>query len=148
MKAIERARVRPERIIVEVSEVTRAYDPDRVAFCLNELARWKVAIAIDDFGTSSTSLSRLHQEHLKFIKIDGSLIQQVPEDPGVSRLVLGTCALAQSLKLQALAEEVETTEQLNFLRKIGCHLAQGRALVPPVAATQVKEAVKKTWKFT
>ena len=147
MKAVERARVRPEKIIVEVSESTSAFDPDRVAACLSELARWKVGMAIDDFGTSSTALNRLHQEHLKILKIDGSLIQQIPEDAGSSRLVLGTCALAQSLKLQALAEGVETTEQLSFLRKVGCHLAQGRALVPPVGASQLKDAVRKTWKF-
>lgn len=147
MKAIERARVRPDKIIVEVSESTTAFDPDRVAHCLNELARWKVGLAIDDFGTSATSLSRLHHEHMRHLKIDGSLIQQIPEDTVASRMVLGTCALAASLKLQSLAEGVETAEQLTFLRRVGCNLAQGRALIPPVGATQVKDAVRKTWKF-
>ena len=146
MKSVERARIRPDQIIVEISESTIAYDPDRVGWVLAELARWKVGIAIDDYGTATTALNRLQQEHLRQVKIDESLIRSVPDDANVSRLIMGTCALATSVKLQAVAEGVETSEQLNFLRKVGCHLAQGKLLCPPVPATNVREAVKRSFK--
>lgn len=147
MKAVERARVRPEKIIVDISETITAFDPDRAAQVMKELAYWKIGLAIDDFGTASTALPRLNQEFLRKIKIDHTLIRQCSEDENAVRLVLGTVHLATCLKLQAHAEGVETAEQLAFLKKINCHLAQGRFICPPVNTAGVKDAVKKIHKI-
>jgi diguanylate cyclase (GGDEF)-like protein len=148
MKAVERARVRPERIVVEVSETTHSWDPERISQVLAELSRWKVQVAIDDFGTSSSSLSRLHIEGMRFIKLDNSFSSQVTTDKTAYHVCLAFCHLAATLELRSLAEGVETKEQMALLRKMGCQLAQGHFFSPPVAGSQIKELVRKTWKVT
>lgn len=146
MKQVERARVRPEKIIVEISETTSNFDPDRVAQAMSELAYWKIGLAIDDFGTASTPIQRLLQEHLKVVKLDITLVKPCVTDQNVARMLFGTVSMINAIKLQAHAEGVETAEQLAFLKKIGCHMAQGTYISPPVTATAVKDVIKKTYK--
>ena len=61
--------------------------------------------------------------------------------------LLAACNLAANLQMQSLAEGVEKDAQLQNLRKMGCNLAQGRLLSPPVGPAQIKEMLKKTWKL-
>jgi EAL domain-containing protein (putative c-di-GMP-specific phosphodiesterase class I) len=147
MKAIERARVKPERIVVEISEATSTADPERVSQVLAELARWNVGLAIDDFGTGSSNLLRLQREKPRFLKIDTAFVNQLPDDKTSFHIVLAACHLAASLQMQSLAEGVEKDTQLRNLVRMGCHLAQGRYLSPPVAPAQLKELLKKSWKL-
>jgi len=146
MKAIERARVKPDRIVVEISEATSSADPERVSQVLAELARWKVGLAIDDFGTGSSNLLRLQREKPRFLKIDNAFVSQL-EDKTSFHIVLAACQLAKSLGMQSLAEGVEKESQLLTLRKMGCLFAQGRHLSPPVPAAQLRELSRKTWKL-
>lgn len=146
MKAVERARVRPEKIVVEISEATTSADPERISQVLSELARWNVGLAIDDFGTGSSNLLRLQREKPRFLKIDHAFVTQLPDDRTSFHVVLAGCHLAASLQMQSLAEGVETEAQLQTLKRMGCQLAQGRLLSPPVAGSQVKELLRKTWK--
>jgi len=147
MKAIERARVKPEKIVVEISEATTSADPERVSQVLAELARWNVGLAIDDFGTGSSNLLKLQREKPRFLKIDTAFVSQLPDDKTSFHIVLAACNLAANLQMQSLAEGVEKDSQLQNLRKMGCNLAQGRLLSPPVAPAQIKEMAKKTWKL-
>ena len=147
MKAIERARVKPEKIVVEISEATTSADPERVSQVLAELARWNVGLAIDDFGTGSSNLMKLQREKPRFLKIDNAFVSQLPDDKTSFHIVLAACNLAANLQMQSLAEGVEKDAQLQNLRKMGCNLAQGRYLSPPVSAAQIKDMLKKTWKL-
>ncbi len=147
MKAIERARVKPDKIVVEISESTTAADPERVSQVLAELARWNVGLAIDDFGTGSSNLLKLQREKPRFLKIDMAFVQQLPDDKTSFHIVLAACNLAANLQMQSLAEGVEKDAQLQNLRKMGCNLAQGMFLSPPVNPAQIKELSKKTWKL-
>ena len=147
MKAIERARVKPDRIVVEISEATSSADPERVSQVLAELARWNVGLAIDDFGTGSSNLLRLQREKPRFLKIDTAFVNQLPDDKTSFHIVLAACHLAASLQMQSLAEGVEKDTQLRNLVRMGCQLAQGRYLSPPVPPAQLKEMLKKTWKL-
>ncbi|MBT9584977.1 EAL domain-containing protein [bacterium] len=147
MKAIERARVKPEKIVVEISEATTSADPERVSQVLAELARWNVGLAIDDFGTGSSNLMKLQREKPRFLKIDHTFVNQLPDDKTSFHIVLAACNLAANLQMQSLAEGVEKDAQLQNLRKMGCNLAQGRLLSPPVGAAQIKEMLKRTWKL-
>lgn len=146
MKSIERARVKPEKIVVEISEATSSADPERVSMVLAELARWKVGLAIDDFGTGSSSLMRLQREKPRFIKIDHAFVHQI-EDRTSFHIVAAACQLARSLGMHSLAEGVEKESQLVALRRMGCQFAQGRQLSPPVPGPQLKELTRKTWKL-
>jgi len=147
MKAIERARVKPDKIVVEISESTTAADPERVSQVLAELARWNVGLAIDDFGTGSSNLLKLQREKPRFLKIDMAFVQQLPDDKTSFHIVLAACNLAANLQMQSLAEGVEKDAQLQNLRKMGCNLAQGMFLSPPVSPAHIKELSKKTWKL-
>lgn len=147
MKAVERARVRPEKVVVEISEATSTAHPELVSQVLSELARWNVGIAIDDFGTGSANLLRLQREKPRFLKIDHAFVTQLPDDRTSFHLVLAACHLAANLQMQSLAEGVETEAQLQTLKRMGCLLAQGRFLSPPVGAAQIKEFMRKTWKI-
>lgn len=147
MKAIEKARVRPEKLVVEISEATSTADPERVSQVLAELARWNVGLAIDDFGTGSSSLQRLQREKPRFLKIDNAFVNQLPDDKTSFHIVLAACHLAASLQMQSLAEGVEKEAQLQTLKRMGCQLAQGRLLSHPVGAAQLKELMRKTWKI-
>lgn len=148
MKAVERARVKPDKIVVEISESTTAADPERVSQVLAELARWNVGLAIDDFGTGSSNLLKLQREKPRFLKIDMAFVQQLPDDKTSFHIVLAACNLAANLQMQSLAEGVEKDAQLQNLRKMGCNLAQGMFLSPPVSPAQIKELSKKTWKLS
>jgi diguanylate cyclase (GGDEF)-like protein len=148
MKAVERARVKPEKIVVEISEATSSAQPELVAQVLAELARWNVGVAIDDFGTGSSNLLRLQKEKPRFLKIDHAFVTQLPDDRTSLHIVLAACHLAANLEMQSLAEGVENERQLQTLKKMNCHLAQGRFLSPPVGAPQIKELLRKTWKVT
>lgn len=147
MKAIERARVKPDKIVVEISEATSSADPERISQVLGELARWNVGLAIDDFGTGSSNLLRLQREKPRFLKIDTAFVNGLPDDKTSFHIVLAACHLAASLQMQSLAEGVEKDSQLQNLKRMGCHLAQGRLLSPPVAAGAIRDMTRKTWKI-
>ncbi|MBS2038807.1 EAL domain-containing protein [bacterium] len=147
MKAIERARVKPDKIVVEISESTTSADPERISQVLAELARWNVGLAIDDFGTGSSNLLKLQREKPRFLKIDNAFVQALPDDKTSFHIVLAACNLAANLQMQSLAEGVEKDAQLQNLRKMGCNLAQGMLLSPPVSPAQIKDLTKKTWKL-
>ncbi|MFN8607663.1 MAG: EAL domain-containing protein [Vulcanimicrobiota bacterium] len=148
MKAIERARVKPDKIVVEISESTTSADPERISQVLAELARWNVGLAIDDFGTGSSNLLKLQREKPRFLKIDNAFVQALPDDKTSFHIVLAACNLAANLQMQSLAEGVEKDAQLQNLRKMGCNLAQGMLLSPPVNPSQIRDLSKKTWKLS
>lgn len=145
MKAVERAGIRPDQMVVEVTEGTGADDPERTIATLGELARWGVGLGIDDFGTGTTSLTDLASLALRFIKIDREFVGQVPNDTQSANLCIAIARLAAGLGVPALAEGVETEEQKTFVRKIGCEMAQGYALGRPAPAGEVLPMLGKKW---
>lgn len=147
MKAVERARAKPQKLVVEIAEDTSALDPDRIDAVLGELARWGVGVAIDDFGAGTSSLKRLQSAKPRFLKIDGGFVTGLPGDRQSWSITLAACQLAASLQMLSLAEGVEGAEQVACLRQIGCKLAQGRFFSPPVPAASLRELVKRTWKL-
>lgn len=147
MKAVERARAKPQKLVVEIAEDTSAMDPERIDAVLGELVRWGVGIAIDDFGAGTSSLKRLNNVKPRFLKIDGGFVAGLPGDRQSWSITLAACQLAASLQMLSLAEGVEAADQVATLRQIGCKLAQGRFFSPPVAAASLRELVKKTWKL-
>ena len=91
-----------------------------------------VRIAIDDFGTGYSSLGYLAQLPVQSLKIDRSFIIKIQEDPNAMTLVSTIISLAHSLRLQVVAEGVETEEQAKFLRLLRCDEMQGYLFSKPV----------------
>ncbi len=95
-----------------------------------------VGIALDDFGTGYSSLSHLRGLPIDRVKIDRSFVSEIGENEDGAALAAGIVALAHGLRLQVVAEGVETTEQANFLRTCGCDELQGYLLGRAVPAAE------------
>ena len=99
---------------------------------LKELRSLGVRVALDDFGSDYSSLSYLMQLPVDFVKIDGSFAQCLGESPRARVIVEAIISLAHALGLEAVGEGVESAEQLEHLRSMGCDLVQGYHLARPM----------------
>jgi diguanylate cyclase (GGDEF)-like protein/PAS domain S-box-containing protein len=118
--------VSPTCFELEVTETTLMTDPKRTIGLLNELYAMGLHLAIDDFGTGYSSLSALQQFPIGTLKIDQSFVRDVAVDSDDAAIVRTIIDMGKSLNLEVIAEGVEVSEQLEFLRKHGCYFAQGR----------------------
>ena len=110
---------------LEMTESSLMEQQDSVVMILNELRSLGVLLAIDDFGTGYSSLAYLKNFPLDTLKIDKSFIDDIPHDQGDVEIAKTINAMGHNLGFKVLAEGVENQEQLDFLRKIGCHSYQG-----------------------
>lgn len=106
---------------------------------LRQLSQNGIRIAIDDFGTGYSSLSYLKRYPINTIKIDRSFVGDVNSDPEDAEIVKAILAMARSLKLDVIAEGVETKKQEKFLRDAGCQYVQGFYYAKPCPAEEFME---------
>ena len=118
--------VSPTCFELEVTETTLMTDPKRTIGLLNELYAMGLNLAIDDFGTGYSSLSALQQFPIGTLKIDQSFVRDVAVDSDDAAIVRTIIDMGKSLDLEVIAEGVEASDQLEFLRQHGCYYAQGR----------------------
>ena len=130
----------PAGLILEITEGAMMHDPEGVAETLQGLHDLGVRLAVDDFGTGYSSLSYLQRFPIDIVKIDRSFVDKVDSDP--DSLVPTIVRMAQSLRLTAVAEGVETGDQLDRLRDLGCDLAQGYHLARPQPFEEVIEVMR------
>jgi EAL domain-containing protein (putative c-di-GMP-specific phosphodiesterase class I) len=107
-------------------------DAESAVETLRQIKARGIRLALDDFGTGYSSLSYLKRFPLDALKIDRAFIRDVTENPDDVSIVVAIINLARSLKLQVIAEGVETQEQLAFLRRHGCDEAQGYYIARPM----------------
>ena len=110
---------------MEITESTAMRQPRQVEQILDELHDLGLRVAIDDFGAGFSSLARLRELPVDQLKIDRSFLRDVPARPEATAIVTAILALAGALGMTAVAEGVETEEQLHFLVACGAPLAQG-----------------------
>ena len=132
--ALEAAKLEPGFIELELTESAVMLDPEKSATTLQALSAMGVHISIDDFGTGYSSLSYLRRFPLDKLKIDRSFIRDLMTNPDDVSIVRAIISLAHSLRLRVVAEGVETAEQLNFLKELGCDQYQGYFCSPAVPA--------------
>jgi len=129
--------VSPTCFELEVTETTLMTDPKRTIGLLNELYAMGLNLAIDDFGTGYSSLSALQQFPIGTLKIDQSFVRDVAVDSDDAAIVRTIIDMGKSLNLEVIAEGVEASEQLEFLRKHGCYYAQGRLFGDAMEASKM-----------
>ncbi len=130
----------PEFLHLELTENQIIKNKDLTVEMMEQLKEIGVKIAIDDFGTGYSSLGYLKNFPIDALKIDKSFIQDIREDDDSNSAITNTIiTLAQNLKLNVIAEGVETKEQLDFLLSKDCYLMQGYYFSVPLKAEALKE---------
>jgi EAL domain-containing protein (putative c-di-GMP-specific phosphodiesterase class I) len=115
----------PDRIQLEITESVLMDDAEFAAGVLEALRAAGFRLAVDDFGTGYSSLAYLRRFPVDLLKVDRSFVDGVSRDPGDAAIARAVVTLAHSLGLQAVAEGVETTQQLDTLSTLGCDAGQG-----------------------
>lgn len=132
--SLREAGLAPEYLEIELTESLVMADVDRAIGILRELKALGVQLSIDDFGTGYSSLSYLKRFPIDVLKIDRSFVNDITIDPDDAAIVASIVSLAHSLRLQVIAEGVETEAQLNYLREHDCDQIQGYFFSRPVTA--------------
>ncbi|QOS97755.1 EAL domain-containing protein [Brevibacterium sp. JNUCC-42] len=122
----------PEYLEVEITEGVTMHKVETAITTLHELKDLGIHLSIDDFGTGYSSLSYLKKFPVDTLKIDRSFIRDITVDPDDAEIVSYIIALARSLKLNVIAEGVETEEQKRFLTEKHCYEMQGFYFSPPL----------------
>lgn len=130
-----------EALNIEITESTAMQNADLTLSILKKLKEMGARISIDDFGTGYSSLSYLKRFPIDTVKIDQDFVRDLTSDGNDAAIVSAIISMARALKLQVVAEGVESEEQLAFLRKHECELVQGFLYSPPLAAKEFGE----TW---
>jgi diguanylate cyclase (GGDEF)-like protein len=141
--ALEDAKLEPGYIELELTESALMNDPEQSAMTLQALSAMGVHISIDDFGTGYSSLSYLRRFPLDKLKIDRSFIRDLMTNADDVCIVRAIISLAHSLRLRVVAEGVETEQQLEFLRELGCDQYQGFYCSPAVPAESFAALIKR-----
>jgi EAL domain-containing protein (putative c-di-GMP-specific phosphodiesterase class I) len=132
----------PSRLWIEVTETALAGDAEAASRSLTALSELGVNIALDDFGTGYSSLARLRAFPLTVLKIDRTFVQEGGESVRGRRVLAATVELAHAAGLMVVAEGVETAEQLEALRAMGCDYSQGFLHSRPVPAEELEVHVR------
>ena len=106
---------------------------------IKRLNRLGIRFSIDDFGTGYSSLSYLKNFHIQKLKIDKSFIKDIATDSDSKAIISAIIAMGHNLKLKVIAEGVETEEQSEFLRSMGCDEIQGYLFSKPITADEFRQ---------
>ncbi len=126
----------PSELELEVTEGTVQTDPQNLSVFQN-LKNLGILLAIDDFGTGYSSFSSLKHLKVDYLKIDKYFISDMLEDKKTLHLVKSMIEIGHNLGYKIIAEGIETSEQLNMLKKLDCEIAQGYLFSKPVTANEI-----------
>jgi diguanylate cyclase (GGDEF)-like protein/PAS domain S-box-containing protein len=130
-------------LTIEITESTLMQDKQIGNQIANEIKNLGVRIAIDDFGSGYSSLNYLAHVPMNFIKLDKLFIDEICTDPKVEAIVQAAILLGKSLNYQAIAEGVETKEQLEILMAMKCPYIQGFYFSKPMSASDATDFLKQ-----
>jgi diguanylate cyclase (GGDEF)-like protein/PAS domain S-box-containing protein len=122
---------------LEITESAVMSNQEHAEKVLNELKGLGFHLTMDDFGTGYSSLAYLKRFPFDSVKIDQSFVRGIPESKDDEAIVEAIIAMARSLQLKVVAEGVETKEQFDFLRKLGCDQIQGYYFSKPIPSNEV-----------
>jgi EAL domain-containing protein (putative c-di-GMP-specific phosphodiesterase class I) len=136
--ALAESGLNPQSLSIEVTESSLIENTEQTLMTLNRLKAMDIRLEIDDFGTGYSSLSYLRRLPFDTLKIDRSFISELSAGSDGLDIVKAITEMAHSLRLEVIAEGVETKEQLLQLRELGCKYVQGYLFSKPVDAETVE----------
>ncbi len=136
-RVLEESGLPGQYLTLEITESMLLADIERTTALLDRLKALGVRISLDDFGTGYSSLAYLHQLPANNLKIDRSFVSRVPSDRRSCKIIETVIALSNSLGIEAIAEGIETQQQLELLSELGCELGQGFYFAKALSAERV-----------
>ncbi|HFD11451.1 MAG TPA: EAL domain-containing protein, partial [Crenotrichaceae bacterium] len=146
-QALEKSRLDAKYLVLELTEGMIMHNSDQTIATLKKLAQAGVGISIDDFGTGYSSLSYLKRFPLSTLKIDQSFVFGLPDDKDDVAITTAVIGLAHSLNLKIIAEGVETHQQENLLKTLGCDAVQGYLYGKPMLPDAFTQLLESTQQF-
>jgi len=135
---LEETGLDPQRLELEITESLLVDNIEAVATTLYALSELGIHVAVDDFGTGYSSLSYLKRLPIDCLKVDRIFVKDITEDADDAEIVKAIIAMAHSLRMDVVAEGVETQDQLQFLRDLSCEEIQGYFFSPPLPLNDLK----------
>ncbi len=133
----------PRFLELELTESLLMQNPEDVVVLLERLSAHGVYLSIDDFGTGYSSLSYLRRFPIDALKIDRAFIRELTTNPDDAAIATSIILMGKALRLNVVAEGVETRSQLSFLRVMKCQEAQGYLFSPPLPAADVERLMRQ-----
>ncbi len=137
--ALQRSRLAPERVLLEVTETVLVDEIESASTALNTLRELGLRVAIDDFGTGYCSLTYLQKFPVDVVKIDREFVDEVDGDAQRSSLARMILQMTSSLGVTSVAEGIERPAQLAALQQFGCDIGQGYLLSHPLEASMIRQ---------
>jgi diguanylate cyclase (GGDEF)-like protein/PAS domain S-box-containing protein len=141
IKHVTKSEINPSLIEIEITENSIIQNETSVLSTIELLKDMGISISLDDFGTGYSSIGYLKKFNVDYIKIDRSYIKDIIENPGDSTIVQSIILLAKGFQLKVVAEGVETKEQWEVLKGLGCHFIQGYLFSKPIAAADFAQLI-------
>lgn len=138
LEAAECYGVDPRRLEVEITETSMSDATGGLLILLGELATHGIRVAIDDFGTGYSNVASIKDLPVNQIKLDRSFVASLADDPDACEIASAVIAMTHAMRLELLAEGIETREQAAILEGLGCDAGQGFLYARPVSAEQLK----------
>jgi len=143
-ETIKKTGLTVESLELEITESAVMSNQEHAEKVLNELKGLGFHLTMDDFGTGYSSLAYLKRFPFDSVKIDQSFVRGIPESKDDEAIVEAIIAMAHSLQLKVVAEGVETKEQYDFLRTLGCDQIQGYYFSKPIPSNEIVMLLYKT----
>jgi diguanylate cyclase len=143
-EALAETGIGPHALCLELTESMLMQDVERSAAVLGELRAMGVRLALDDFGTGYSSLAYLRHLHVDRLKVDRSFMAEFDGQPAEQTIVAAIIGMARGLGLAVTAEGIETPEQLERLRALGCDAVQGFLLARPAEPAAIEHLLHTT----
>ena len=143
LEVINKYHMKPEELELEITESVFIENYDLIIKKLRLLREYGIKISMDDFGTGYSSLSYLMNLPIDTLKIDKSFVDSVLEDDNSAIIMESIMNMVKKMGLETVAEGVETVEQLEYLKSIGCDNIQGFLLGKPQPDESIRELISE-----
>ena len=138
---VRSSQINPRRLTIEVTESTAMADGDTGFRALRDMSDAGLRVAIDDFGTGYSSLEQLRRMPVDIVKVDRSFVAGMSADSIDRELVAAVVGMGRALKLWVVAEGIETADQAEALRELGCQIGQGYLFARPLPVAEMDALV-------